>query len=897
MLEILSSSFRVDQSILTGESVSVSKDVGPIKDKKAVKQDMINMIFSGTTISTGKARAIVVLTGANTAIGDIHNSIMNETDEKTPLKQKLDDFGDSLAKVISVVCIVVWLININHFNDPAHNGWFKGAVYYFKIAVALAVAAIPEGLAVVITTCLALGTKKMAAKNAIVRSLPSVETLGCTSVICSDKTGTLTTNQMSVQHVLLINDAAGAVEEYEVSGTSYAPIGDVVPAKEASVPGKMVKGTVTGNELIKELTHICTMCNESSVDYDAKTGNYLRVGEPTEVALRVLVEKIKTDDPEFNSSLDELDIAERTEACNGYIEKQYEKLANLEFSRDRKSMSVLVKKTGTKKSKSSSKDGGIIMFVKGAPESILERCAYVRLGNGATVPIDAKLKKKISEYIDFYGLKKTLRCLALATKDETYSKFADYDLREPANYVNYENDLTFVGLVGMSDPPRPEVRKSIETCKNAGIRVIVITGDNQNTAESVCKQIGIFDENESLKGKSYTGREWDQLSPERKKRAALEANLFSRTEPTHKSELVDVLQGLGFVVAMTGDGVNDAPALKKADIGVAMGSGTDVSKLAADMVLADDNFSSIVSAVEEGRSIYNNTKQFIRYLISSNIGEVVSIFLTAALGMPEALIPVQLLWVNLVTDGFPATALGFNPPDHDIMNQPPRSKDEPIVGRWLFIRYLIVGIYVGAATVFGYAWWFMFYENGPKISFSHLTSFSKCDQLYGTINGYSCKALFGHDSLMMTKASTMSLSVLVVIEMFNALNSLSENESILSLTPFSNIYLIFAVVLSMSLHFLILYVPFFTKMFAITALNWDEWKGVLLISFPVIIIDEVLKMVSRTFFAHHANLHQVIHGSYEELSTEKTSTPKASTDSKTATPVKRRNSGRRKKAD
>ncbi|CAG8562038.1 5501_t:CDS:10 [Ambispora gerdemannii] len=811
LINIISSTFRVDQAILTGESVSVNKDTAIISDKRAVKQDQINILFSGTSVVIGKARAIVVKTGTGTAIGDIHKSISAQISERTPLKRKLDDFGDLLAKV--------------------------RAIYYFKIAVALAVAAIPEGLAVVITTCLALGTKKMAKKNAIVRSLPSVETLGCTSVICSDKTGTLTTNQMSVSRVLVVASELAKFEEFHVEGSSYAPVGNILNSDS----GKIIENLPSKNHSINELAQVCALCNDSHIAYDESNDIYRNVGEPTEAALKVLVEKIGSNDESFNLKLSHKSPKERVMAVNTYYGNKLKRLATLEFSRDRKSMSVIVIEAGNSSGK---------LLVKGAPESILDRCTSVRISStteSSRTIITPTIREKLNEKIFEYG-RNGLRVLAIAVVDSVSARLEDWNLNEPTNFVDFEQKMTFIGLVGMLDPPRPEVSEAIRKCKTAGIRVIVITGDNKDTAESICRKIGIFGEHEDLTGKSFTGREFDGLSAEKKAVVVRTANLFSRTEPSHKSELVDLLQGQGEIVAMTGDGVNDAPALKKADIGVAMGSGTDVAKLAADMILADDNFATIESAVEEGRSIYNNTKQFIRYLISSNIGEVVSIFLTVLLGMPEALIPVQLLWVNLVTDGLPATALGFNPPDHEIMRQPPRNSREPIVGKWLFFRYMIVGTYVGAATVFAYAWWFMFYQDGPQISYYQLTSFHNCDELFPEIG---CE-MFIND--MSRRATTMSLTVLVTIEMLNAMNSLSENESLLTLPLWENFYLVFAIALSMVLHFMVLYVPFFSNLFAILPLNWIEWKAVLWISGPVIVIDELMKFFSRKLIAPPAKI-------------------------------------------
>lgn len=805
LISVHSNSFLVDQAILTGESESIHKDYKTVvSDEKAVLQDQVNVLFSGTTVVTGRAKAVVVLTGSNTAIGDIHESIAAQISEPTPLKQKLNDFGDSLAKVITVICVAVWLINIPHFADPSHGNWTKGAIYYLKIAVSLGVAAIPEGLAVVITTCLALGTRKMAAKNAVVRSLPSVETLGSCSVICSDKTGTLTTNQMSVNKLVFIGDDQNDLEELDVEGTTFSPRGDI------KRNGKIVSDLSQSSSTIRQINEVAALCNDARLAYDARSGNFSNVGEATEGALRVLAEKIGPCAPDSANPEDCLHHA------SGIYEKQYPRLATFEFSRDRKSMSVVVQNGQQKK-----------LLVKGAPESIIERCTHTLVGTaGKRVPLDKKLYDIIMKEVVDYG-NRGLRVIALASLEDVGANPLHDSAKTTAQYAELEQNLTLLGLVGMLDPPRPEVAGAIKKCKAAGIRVIVITGDNRNTAESICRSIGVFGENEDVTGKSFTGREFDNLSRSEQLEAAKKASLFSRVEPSHKSKLVDLLQSLNEVVAMTGDGVNDAPALKKADIGVAMGSGTDVSKLAADMVLADDNFATIEVAIEEGRSIYNNTQQFIRYLISSNIGEVVSIFLTAALGMPEALIPVQLLWVNLVTDGLPATALSFNPPDHDIMKRSPRKRDEPLIGGWLFFRYLVIGTYVGAATVAGYAWWFMYYSEGPQISFSSLANFHHCSRDFPEIG---CE-MFGND--MAKSASTVSLSILVTIEMFNAMNALSSSESLLTLPLWDNMMLVYAIALSMALHFALLYTPFLQTLFSILPLNWAEWKAVLIISAPV----------------------------------------------------------------
>ncbi|KAB2030308.1 hypothetical protein ES319_D05G222500v1 [Gossypium barbadense] len=803
MIEMLSGQLRVDQAILTGESSSVEKDLESTIATNAVYQDKTNILFSGTVVVAGRARAVVIGVGANTAMGSIRDSMLRTDDEATPLKKKLDEFGTFLAKVIAGICVLVWIVNIGHFRDPAHGGFLRGAIHYFKIAVALAVAAIPEGLPAVVTTCLALGTKRMARLNAIVRSLPSVETLGCTTVICSDKTGTLTTNMMSVSKICVVHSIKNGPEvaEFGVSGTTYAPEGFIFDntGVQLEFPAQL--------PCLLHIAMCSALCNESLLQYNPDKGNYEKIGESTEVALRVLAEKVGL--PGFDSmpsALNMLSKHERASYCNHYWENQFKKVSVLEFSRDRKMMSVLCNHKQME-----------IMFSKGAPESIISRCTNILCNNdGSTIPMDATLRAELDSRFNSFAGKETLRCLALALKimpmGQQILSFDD------------EKDLTFIGLVGMLDPPREEVRNAMISCMTAGIRVIVVTGDNKSTAESVCRKIGAFDHLVDYVGHSYTAAEFEELPGTQQTMALQRMALLTRVEPSHKRMLVEALQNQNEVVAMTGDGVNDAPALKKADIGVAMGSGTAVAKSASDMVLADDNFATIVAAVAEGRAIYNNTKQFIRYMISSNIGEVVCIFVAVVLGIPDTLAPVQLLWVNLVTDGLPATAIGFNKPDSDVMKAKPRKVSEAVVSGWLFFRYLVIGAYVGLATVAGFIWWFIYSETGPKLPYTELMNFDTCPTRETT---YPCSIFEDRHP------STVAMTVLVVVEMFNALNNLSENQSLLVIPPWSNLWLVASIILTMLLHILILYVPPLSTLFSVTSLSWNEWAVILYLSFPV----------------------------------------------------------------
>eukprot|EP00760_Papus_ankaliazontas_P002425 PhM_4_TR10996/c0_g1_i1/m.29159/K05853/ATP2A; Ca2+ transporting ATPase, sarcoplasmic/endoplasmic reticulum len=829
---LLSTTVRVDQSILTGESVEVMKHTDVVTSEECFA---VNMLYSGTNISYGKAVGIVVKTGPKTQIGTIEGAVRSAQEEKTPLQEKLDEFGELLSKVIGIICLLVFAVNVLRFivfSKDHSGGYVAPLVHSLKLAISLAVAAIPEGLPAVVTTCLALGTRRMAHQNALVRSLPSVETLGCCTVICSDKTGTLTTNMMSVSTVITVGKDE-KLRQYRVEDSRFN-----YAENSVSRDGVTVANPVQEDFALAHVSSVCCLCNDASLAYNSKTAQTERVGEATEAALLVLAEKMGfAFPPATHPSTPE----ERVCAVSNLWKSQYKKEATLEFTRERKSMSVCCS-TSTQK----------YLFVKGAPEAILERSTKVMLSDMSERPLSNEMRARLAEALKKMSCgSQALRCIACA-----YRKIDDAtlgnNLSDPNRFASLESGLTFCGMVGMLDPPRQEVRGAIEQCYTAGIRVIVITGDNKDTAESICRRIGVFTESESLVGRSFTGAEFAKLTPSEQLEAMKTAQLFSRTDPSLKSHLVSLLQQHKLVCAMTGDGVNDAPALKKADIGVAMGSGTEVAKAASKMILADDNFNTIVKAIGEGRAIYNNTKQFIRYLISSNIGEVVCIFTTGLLGLPDALEPVQLLWVNLVTDGLPATALGFNPPDPDIMEKPPRKSSEPIINGWLFTRYLLVGIYVGIATIGGFIWWFL--ANG--YTFGEIMNADLC-------NDGSARCTVLHDP---REARAVALSVLVVVEMFNALNAVSENESVLSFPPYKNKWLLAAVVSSMFLHFVVLYVPFMCYIFNVAPLGvpgvdartignstewllvpteFKEWKAIIVLSFPVMLLDEVLKYVTR----------------------------------------------------
>nr|AAB58910.1 Ca2+-ATPase [Oryza sativa Indica Group] len=872
VLQLISSTLRVEQGSLTGETASVNKTSHKIELEDTDIQGKECMVFAGTTIVNGSAVCVVTGTGMDTEIGKIHAQIQEASQEEddTPLKKKLNEFGEALTAIIGVICALVWLINVKYFLTWEYvDGWprnfkfsFEKCTYYFEIAVALAVAAIPEGLPAVITTCLALATRKMSPKNALVRKLPSVETLGCTTVICSDKTGTLTTNQMSAVKLVAIGRWPDTLRSFKVDGTTYDPS-----------DGKINEWpSLSMDENLQMIAKIAAVCNDASIAHSEH--QYVATGMPTEAAsdlLSMLISVIcKIESVSIICILFENPRLTCTFllflGCCQWWNNAARRVATLEFDRTRKSMGVIVKKA----------DSGKNLLLQGAVENLLERSGYIQLLDGSVVLLDEGAKALILSTLREM-VASALRCLGFAYKEDLggiwqhmmVKSMRHKYLLDPSYYSSIESNLIFCGFVGLRDPPREEVHKAIEDCRAAGIRVMVVTGDNKETAEAICREIGVFCSTEDISSKSFTGEGITSLSDKKKLLRQTGGLLFSRAEPKHKQEIVRLLKEDGESVAMTGDGANHAPALKLADlVFFLMYNFCWVPKEASDTVLADDNFSTIVAAVGEGRSIYDNMRAFIRYMISSNIGEVASIFLTSALGIPEGLIPVQLLWVNLVTDGPPATALGFIPPDKDIMKKPPRRSDDSLITPWILFRYMVIGMYVGIATVGVFIIWYThgsFLGIRPAgdghslVSDSQLPNWGQCSSWEGSkLSPFTAVArTFNFDVNPCDyfqggkiKATTLSCLSSVAIEMFNSLNALSEDGSLLSMPPWVNPWLLLAMSVSFGLHFLILYVPFLAQVFGIVPLSFNEWLfGVIAVAFPVALIDEVLKFVGRCLTA------------------------------------------------
>nr|AAC47505.1 organelle-type Ca2+-ATPase [Leishmania amazonensis] len=841
LLTLESTTLRVDQSILNGESVEAMKQVESVRGNR--ERFPSSMVYRGTAVVYGKARGVVVRTGTSTEMGFIERDVREQEETKTPLQLKLDEFGVLLSGVIGYICLFVFVANLLHWfrthTPTTEESWFERyiqpTVHSLKVAVALAVAAIPEGLPAVVTTCLALGARKMARHNALVRDLPSVETLGRCTVICSDKTGTLTTNMMSVSEVVTM-EPSGKAHEYCLHDSRFN-----VVAASVSHRGTPA-GDVLGNDAALDMVAtIATLCSDASLIFGTRSAEVEKVGDATEAALLVMSEKLY-----HSAAWNGVDGARLpADRCRSLKKKLWLKKATLEFTRSRKSMSVCC--TSTRHS----------LFVKGAPEEILKRCTRIMFKDGRISPLTPKMVNTVTANIDrMSGTEEALRCIAFAFRPIPDPK--QLDLSDPAKFEAIDSHLTWGGVFGILDPPRREVADAIAKCRTAGIRVIVITGDKKETAEAVCRRIGLMS-SEPTKGLSFTGYELDQMTPAQRRAAVSSAVLFSRTDPSHKMQLVNLLQEQKLICAMTGDGVNDSPALKKADIGIAMGSGTEVAKAASKLVLADDNFATVVKAVHEGRTIFNNTKQFIRYLISSNIGEVACVLATDCLACQKHSAD-QLLWVNLVTDGLPATACWVQtPPIQTLWNRHRGEETSPLSTGWLFFRYMVVGVYVGLATVAGFVWWFL--TNG--FTMADLVSFTTCTDM----SNPKCAVLANPQT-----ARAIALSILVVVEMLNALNALSENQSLVVIRPSTNKWLIAAICSSIALHLTIMYIPFFSRLFGVTPLgvdadvvatanSWDvllptdftDWKTVLVLSIPVIFLDELLKLFSRCSNHHREN--------------------------------------------
>lgn len=709
------------EAALTGESTPVGKNSEVLRDHLAVA-DQHNMAFSGTVVTNGHGKGVVVGTGMQTEIGKIAKLIKETEHEPTPLQKKLASLSKLLGIIVVLIAIVVFTAGVVH-GLPMFE--------MFLASVALAVAAIPEGLPATVTVALAVGVQRMARRNALIRKLPSVETLGACTVICSDKTGTLTHNQMTVRNVYANQ------ESIAVSGTGYGSEGRF--ARDPSQFGLLLK--------------IGALNNNASVQQEK--GEWKVIGDPTEAALIVSARKAGID--------------------VGRLGKQLPRIKEIEFTSERKIMTTLHKSGGK-----------LFVFTKGAPEVIVKLCTR-QFVHGKIARFSRADAENVLGASEAYA-NKALRVLGFAYKEV-----------KPGSKESLEKDLVFVGLQAMIDPPRSEVRQAIEKCKTAGIRVVMITGDHFSTARAIARELGI-------EGKAITGVDLDHLTDLSSQ--VEEIGVYARVNPAHKIRIVEALQERGHVVAMTGDGVNDAPALKKADLGIAMGiTGTDVAKEASAMVLADDNFASIVRAVEEGRVIFDNITKFVEYLLSSNMGEVLTLFIGILLGWPLPVTALMILWINLVTDGAPALALGVDPPEPGVMQRPPRKVQENIVNRQRGAMIMLIGILMMLGTLFVFD--------------------------------------FAEPEINLAKAQTMAFTTLMLFQMFNVLNQRSENDSLFAIGVFTNHWLWLAILASVGLQFVVLYVPFFQNLFGTVALGPKDWLVSVGVSASVLVFGEAVKAFKR----------------------------------------------------
>ena len=732
---IESSGIVVDESLLTGESVGVNKDAAKYKlgnmqsksesgngNHKAGKEKnssrKSNEGFMGTTVVKGRGLFKVDCIGMETEMGKIADLIQNIEEEKSPLNKRLDSLGKILVIICIIICAIVTIMGIIRGNDITEM---------FLLGVSLAVAAIPEGLAAIVTVSLALGVSRMLKKNALIRKLPAVETLGCTSVICSDKTGTLTQNKMTVKEVYL----NGRIHE--------------LGKEKLTECGKLMKALV--------------YCNDCNYDFTKKKMSEVLHGDPTETALINMF---------FNEGKE----------LESFVSKA-NRVFDIPFDSTRKMMSVIVSE-GEKET----------CYVKGAPERIIDRCDFI-LENNKIKPFTYQKKKQVADFITAMS-SRALRCIAGAYKEENLTKGE-----------KLEQNLIFLGIAGSIDPPREEAGDAVLKCKLAGIKPIMITGDHQNTALAIAKSLNICNTSDQV----MTGEEIENISDLELEGKIKKVRVFARVSPSHKLRIVRAFKKKGNIVAMTGDGVNDAPAIKESDIGIAMGiSGTDVTKEASSMILMDDNFSTIVAAVEEGRIIYDNIRKFIRYLLSCNLGEVLTMFLATLFYLPNPLSPIQILLVNLATDGLPAIALGIDPPEQDIMRQLPRDKKESIFARGLVEKIVIRGTLIGLCTLLSFM----------------------VGRYYG-MDLETCR--------------TLALCTLVMSQLIHVFECRSERHSIFQIKLFTNPYLVGAVAISISLILSVLYVPFLQDVFHTVALSLNQWLIVMFFSGIIAFINSVYLLI------------------------------------------------------